>query len=392
MRSLKFETLVAIFLFVALQFASCQHISDNFSTTQSGLKYKISSEGKGEYPKLGDKLWLHYVGKFTNDSVFASTLNEEPLDITLGLGQVIKGWEEGLKKIKPGGEITLIVPPDLAYGDKRYKNIPANSTLIFEIALVQVNKGYNVKPFNIEGLKAQTGNKKLQYYVVQEGSGLLAQLGDNAYVHFTGYLPDGTIFDSSYKNGDPVRITVGIKQIFEGWDIGLAYMKKGSKYRFIIPPKIAYGKAGFGNSIPPNTTITLDVEMLDLVPPPIVEKWDISEKQIIETTSGLKYVIFEEGQGDLIEPENVVFVNYSGYFTNGELFDSSVKRFEPIQIPVGAGAVIDGWEEALQLMRKGSKFQLIIPSHLAYGEEGAPPQIAPNTDLIFDIEVLEVLK
>jgi len=74
------------------------------------------------------------------------------------------------------------------------------------------------------------------------------------------------------------------------------------------------------------------------------------------------------------------------------LFDSSVKRLEPIRFPVGVGSVIDGWDEGLQLMRKGSKFQLLIPSYLGYGSEGAPPQIPADTDLIFDIEVLDVIQ
>ncbi len=264
--------------------------------------------------------------------------------------------------------------------------------LVFEIALLQVNSEQSIKPFSIEGKTLQKGKKKLRYYMIKEGEGAQAKFGDNAYIHYTAFLPDGTIFDSSHKKGKSVRLTVGINQVFEGLDLGLLLMNKGSKIRLLVPYKLAYGKEGYKNIVPPKTDITLDIEMIDLVPPKPVVKWDITDKKVVETSSGLKYVIFDEGEGEFIKDDNIVEVHYSGYFTDGKLFDSSIKRFEPIRFPVGAGAVIDGWDEGLKLMKKGAKFQLIVPAYLGYGEVGAPPQIPPNTDLIFDIEVIDVLK
>lgn len=362
------------------------------TTTASGLQYKVTQQGKGDYPQPGDKVWLHFVGKLPNDSIFESTLNSGPIDVFMGEGQLIKGWEEGLQLVKPEGSIVLIVPPELAYGDMELPNIPKGSTLTFEISLLQIDKGKPYLPYDITGKKVKKGKKKLKYIVVEEGTGPFAQKGDNAYLTYTGMLEDGTIFDSSKKYEKPVRITVGINQVIEGWDMGLTFMQKGTKIRLIVPPELAYGKDGYKNIVPANATLSFDMELVDLVPPDSVEKWDISGKQVMETASGLKYVVFEEGEGELIQDQDVVEVHYSGYFTNGELFDSSVKRFEPIRFPIGVNAVIDGWEEGLKLMKKGSKFQLIVPSNLAYGEEGAPPQIPANTDLIFDIEVLDVIK
>jgi len=360
--------------------------------TASGLKYKITKQGQGLFPKPGDRVWVHYYAKFENDSIYDTTAERGPLDVYLGQGQLIKGWEEGLQLVKPGGAILLVVPPELGYGNTNHDKIPANSTLIFEIALLQVNSGNNIEPFNTEGKTLKKAKKKLQYYTIVEGEGSNAKFGDNAFVHYTAFLPDGTIFDSSHKKGNPVQIIVGMQQVFAGWDMGLLLMKKGSKIKLIIPSKLAYGKNGYKSIVPPNTNITLDLEMVDLIPPKPVKKWDATGKNIIETASGLKYVIFEKGQGDLIQDDDVVTVHYSGYFTNGKLFDSSVKTYKPIQFPIGANAVIDGWDEGLKLMRKGAKFQLLIPSSLAYGSEGMKPLIPPHTDLIFDIEVLEVIK
>jgi peptidylprolyl isomerase len=383
----------------ALLILICQNISaqvtdkyPDLSETASGLRYKIITQGAGDFPKPGDRVWVNYIATFENDSIYDSTTESGPLDVYLGHGQLIKGWEEGLQLVRPGGSIILVVPPALGYGSLAHNSIPANSTLIFEISLLQVNAGEVIKPFSTENCKLQKGKKKLRYYTIHEGKGELAISGDNAYVNYTGYLPDGTIFDSSHKKGEPVRITVGINQVIEGWDMGLQLMKKEGKIKLIIPPELAYGSEGNAPIIPPNTIITLDIELVDLVPPEPVEKWNISGKKVIETPTGLKYVVFEQGVGELIENENIVEVHYSGYFTNGELFDSSVKRFEPIRFPVGAGVVIDGWEEGLKLMRKAAKFQLMVPSYLGYGTEGSPPIIPADTDLIFDIEVIEVIK
>jgi len=364
----------------------------DYATTKSGLKYFISNVGQGDFAKPGDKVWVHYYGKLLNDSVFENTLETGVKDFYLGQGQLIKAWEEGLQLLQAGGSIVMEVKPELGYGNSVYKGVKPNTTMIFEITLVQIDKGNKITPFNIEGIKAESTTEGLTYYKVKRGEGKIAQEGDNAYVHYTGYLSNGSIFTSSLKKGKTTRITVGTGHVFEGWDQGLQLMQEGSKYRFVIPPELAYGKKGFKNIVPPNDTITLDVELVNLTPEIKVNTWDAEDRDTIETVSGLRYIIFEPGAIDTIEKENIVEVHYSGYFANKELFDSSVKREEPIKFPVGVGVVIDGWDEGLLLMKKGAKFQFLVPAKLAYGDQGAPPQIPANADLIFDIEVLDVIK
>ncbi len=381
-------------LLACVNFSNAQNYIEepDFTTTESGLKYKITKQGKGEFPKSGDRVWVHYVGRLTNDSVFENTMETGTRDFYLGQGHLIKAWEEGLTLVKQGGAIVMIVPPELAYGNLEYKGVKPNSTLIYEVSLVQIDRGESIKPYEIKGLQINKSKSKFKYYVVEKGNGELLKKGDNAYVHYTGFLSDGSIFDSSHKKGKAVRITVGGGQVFKGWDLGLQLMAEGSKYRFVFPAKLAYGKKGFKNIVPPHETITMDVEIVKITPEIPVVKWDASASDTLETDSGLKYIVFNSGAGEFISNEEVVEVHYSGYFLNGELFDSSVKREEPIKFPIGAGVVIDGWDEGLKLMKKGAKFQFIIPAHLAYGEEGAPPQIPSNATIIFDIEVISIMK
>ncbi len=105
------------------------------------------------------------------------------------------------------------------------------------------------------------------------------------------------------------------------------------------------------------------------------------------TPSGLQYKVIKAGKGPKPQKTDAVTVTYRGTFINGNEFDSSGGK--PFTIPVAQ--VIDGWKEALQLMEVGSKWQLFIPSELAYGEEGQPP-IGPNTTLVFDLELLQIAK
>jgi len=107
------------------------------------------------------------------------------------------------------------------------------------------------------------------------------------------------------------------------------------------------------------------------------------------TESGLQYKVVEEGSGATPKVTDRVRVHYRGTLINGEEFDSSYGRGEPAEFPVNG--VIPGWTEALQLMKEGAKYQLVIPSNLAYGERGTPG-IPPNATLLFDVELLKVLE
>lgn len=110
---------------------------------------------------------------------------------------------------------------------------------------------------------------------------------------------------------------------------------------------------------------------------------------VITTASGLQYEVVTEGTGAKPAATDVVKVHYHGTTIDGKVFDSSVDRGEPVEFPVGQ--VIQGWVEALQLMPVGSKWKLYIPSELGYGVNGAGSDIAPNSVLIFDVELLEIV-
>ena len=122
------------------------------------------------------------------------------------------------------------------------------------------------------------------------------------------------------------------------------------------------------------------------------EKFLVENKKragVITLPSGLQYEVITEGKGAKPKATDRVKCHYEGQLINGQVFDSSVKRGEPAVF--GVNQVIPGWVEALQLMPVGSKWKLYIPSDLAYGEKGAGEAIAPNSTLIFEVELLDIV-
>src|ERR1035437_8566557 len=116
-----------------------------------------------------------------------------------------------------------------------------------------------------------TTKSGLKYLILSKGNGEHAQLNKNVEVHYTGYLTDGKVFDSSLERGDPIEFILGTRQVIAGWDEGIALMNVGDKFRLIIPSNLAYGEKGTGKIIPPNSTLIFDVELMGIgVPKPSI--------------------------------------------------------------------------------------------------------------------------
>ncbi len=233
-------------------------------TTASGLRYFITQKGTGVQAKKGDNVLVHYTGKLMNDTVFDSSYKRnQPFKFKLGQGMVIKGWDEGIALLKVGDKATFIIPANLAYGPRANGNIPANSTLKFDVELMEVKEPIIIKPFDVAGKDTVTTASGLKYIKVKSvPEGVQASSGKMVAAHYTGYLLDGTKFDSSVERDSPHNFQLGVGQVIPGWDEGIALLKVGEKARLIIPANLAYGAQGAGGIIPPNATIVFDVELM----------------------------------------------------------------------------------------------------------------------------------
>jgi len=361
-------------------------------TTASGLKYIITEHGRGVKAEKGAVVKVHYIGRLTNDTIFDSSYKrKKPFSFTLGKGQVIKGWDEGISYLHQGDKARLIIPANLGYGNRTKPNIPANSTLIFDVNLIEVQNPIKIEPFNVKGKDTITTASGLKYIIVKKGApkNTQAQKGDIVTVNYSGYFKNGKMFDSSIKRRKPFKTIVGEGRVIRGWDEGLMLMKTGDKFRFIIPYYLAYGQRKRG-AIPAKSDLIFDIEMLKVRKAIDVKPFDTKGKDTITTASGLKIIKIKTTKNKQATKGKIVTVHYTGYLSDGKIFDSSVKRDEPINFPLGVGKVIKGWDEALLMMRKGEKCRLIIPPSLAYGERGAGGVIPPNATLIFDLELINI--
>ena len=193
--------------------------------TASGLEYTITEKGSGKKPQNGDKVIVHYTGKLTNDTVFDSSVKRgQPFDFKLGAGKVIKGWDEAFLLLQVGDKATIKFGPELGYGANATGSIPANSTLIFDIELLDVVEG--IRPFDVKGKDTLKTASGLKYIIVKENkTGEKAVAGTMAEFHYSGFFTDGKMFDNSFERNQPLNVKVGQKQLMPGWEEGIALLR-----------------------------------------------------------------------------------------------------------------------------------------------------------------------
>ena len=237
---------------------------------------------------------------------------------------------------------------------------------------------------------AQTTASGLAYKVLKasEQSGTpRPKAADTVTVHYSGWTTDGKLFDSSVQRGQPASFP--LNRVIKGWTEGLQLMQIGESVRFWIPANLAYGENAGGGR--PSGLLVFDVELLSIqaAPEPPAVPSDVAAipENASITASGLASRELSAGSGQRHpKKQDTVTVHYSGWTTDGQLFDSSVMRGEPASF--GLFQVIAGWTEGVQLMVEGEKRRFWIPAKLAYGEN--PQGGAPAGMLVFDVELLKI--
>lgn len=226
---------------------------------------------------------------------------------------------------------------------------------------------------------AITTDSGLQYEDITAGEGAEAQVGDIASVHYTGWLEDGSVFDSSLTRNTPFTVPIGAGRVIPGWDEGLAGMKVGGERLLVIPPDLGYGEQATG-SIPPNSTLIFLVQMLNVEAPPTPAAVEEYQK----TENGVEYAILEAAEGDEVASGDIVTFSFKAWLDDGTLFDDSDQGGGPAQFQLGQSRLA-GLDEGIMGMKIGESRQLRIPPEMAYGEEGAGDVIPPNATIIFEI-------
>jgi peptidylprolyl isomerase len=260
-----------------------------FTTTDTGLKYRITREGTGAKPAVTGAVEVHYEGKLADGTEFDSSYKRQrPAEF--GLQDVVAGWTEGLQLVAKGGQIDLIIPSELGYGPSGGGPIPPDATLYFTVELLDIKQPpqspetpESADPAGIDpaipksttppGLgpfadteadgKFLTTGSGMMYRITRQGKGKKPKATDTVSVHYAGTFADGKEFDSSYKRNEPTEFP--LNGVIRGWTEGLQLVGEGGKIQLILPSNLAYGPRGKG-SIPANSILYFTVELLKINP------------------------------------------------------------------------------------------------------------------------------
>ncbi|MBX2797713.1 MAG: FKBP-type peptidyl-prolyl cis-trans isomerase [Myxococcales bacterium] len=230
----------------------------------SGLEIWDIAPGEGLPPVEGQVVAIDYAG-WTENGVLVDTSfrGTDPLRFAVGSGRALKGLDEGVRQMRPGGRRQLVIPAELAFGAKGIPGkVPPSASLIYEITLVDVLRVPD-SPTPVPAELWQQRPKGLRVADLVTGAGTAVKPGRSALLDFTMWA-NGERIDSTLDDPRPVLYEAGAKQLFEGWELGMAGMKAGGHRVIVVPPELGFGAEGRGEPgepkvIPSDATLTLEV-------------------------------------------------------------------------------------------------------------------------------------
>ncbi|CAI8612500.1 unnamed protein product [Vicia faba] len=342
-----------------------------------GLKKKLLKEGQGwDTPETGDEVQVHYTGTLIDGTKFDSSFDRDsPFSFMLGLGQVIQGWDEGIKTMKKGEIALFTIPPELAYGESGSPpTIPPNATLLFEIELLSWT---SVKDISKDG--------GILKRILSEGEKWENPKDpDEVLVKYKVCLGDGTLVAKS----DGVEFTVSEGHYCPAISKAVKTMKKGEKVILLVKPQYGFGEKGkpaHGDegAVLPNASLQITLEL-------------VSWKTVSEVTSDKKVTkkILKEGEGYERPNEGaIVKLKLVGKLQDGTVFfekgrDEEEKLFE---FKTDEEQVVDGLDKAVLTMKKGEVALLTIAPEYAFGASESQQEsvvIPSNSTVYYEVELV----
>lgn len=235
--------------------AACQKPSDDGAKTYfKALKTTDIEVGSGPVAAKDDLVLVEYTGTFPgSDKPFDTNVSpdksKDPLAFVIGQAGVVKGMEDGVVGMKPGGRRRIEIPYMLAYGpDGMPPNIGRKQDLVFDVKLLHVVKKGEENLFDYEDLKTGTGRKVAK--------------GDTVEVHYTAHYVNGKLVDDTRKRGKTVTFLVGDQRVISGVDRGVEGMSVGGRRRLVLPPETAWGPYGNTKTISGNQVLVIELDLL----------------------------------------------------------------------------------------------------------------------------------
>lgn len=355
--------------------------------TSSGLIYKkLSGVGDSPKPLRNDTVLVTYTGwrQATGETFFTNKGKGQPQP--LALANIAPGFTEALLLMHKGESAMLWIPPSIGYKGTPPPGSSAE-TLVYEIELNDIIAAPAVPPELAAPPTALKFPSGIRYLVAKPGTGKdKARYFDTVTFNYTAWDSTGRMFDSTEIRKRPPTVPP-FRQSRVMEEI-LTSMTAGERVRVWIP---AEAMQQTGKPLPgmPDGILTYEVEMISIAkgtePPPKPADVAAVPADVKKTPKGVAYKVLRAGKGGPHPTAtDSVKVNYTGWTTDGRMFDSSVIKNEPAEFSLGG--VIAGWTEGIPLMSVGDRFRFWIPDELAF--KGAPGR--PQGLLVFDIELLEI--
>ena len=355
--------------------------------TASGLIYKkMVTNDSGQAPKRNDTVMINYTGwhQSTGETFFTNHSRGQPMP--LNLATTAPGFTEAMQLLKKGEKAVLWVPPSIGY-----KGTPQGTpeTLVYQVEIVDIVPAPEI-PADIAAppATAETTKSGVKYVVLKPGTGKdKAHPYDTVTYNYTAWdASDNRMFDTTEMKKRPAKMAPyrqgpALEEI-------LTQMTVGERVRFwtTADKLVVGGKPSPGM---PQGAVCYEIEVAQIdkgtEPPPAPADVAKPPADAKKAPKGTFYKVLKPGKGGPHpKPTDSVRVNYSGWTTDGKMFDSSVIRNEPAEFSLGA--VVAGWTDGIPQMSVGDKFRFWIPEELAY--KGAPGR--PQGMLVFDIELIEI--
>ncbi|KAA0067644.1 70 kDa peptidyl-prolyl isomerase-like [Cucumis melo var. makuwa] len=346
---------------------------------KNGLKKKLVKEGEGwETPDTGDEVEVHYTGTLIDGTQFDSSRDRgTPFKFKLGEGQVIKGWDEGIRTMKKGENAIFTIPPELAYGESGSPpTIPPNATLQFDVELLS---WHSVKDI------CQDGGILKKILVKGDGWEKPKDL-DEVWVRYEARLENGTLISKS----DGVAFTVEKGYFCPALATSVKTMKKGEKALLTVRPQYGFGESGRPvdgeeGAVPPNGTLQITLQL---------DSW----KTVTEITKDKKVLKKTQKEGEGYEQPNegaVVQVKLTGKLADGTIFTKKGDDEKPFEFKIDEEQVVEGLDLAVRKMKKGEIASVTIHPQYAFGSSDSSQDLAvvpANSIVHYEVELVSFVK